>query len=66
MTASCAAGSLRSLLELVDELSPASILLFTGGASYQASGAAALMSAATKGRPTAVISGVSAKPSPVP
>jgi alcohol dehydrogenase class IV len=62
VTAPCSAGSLRSLVELVDELNPASILLFTGGASYQASGAAALISAATKGRPTAVISGVSANP----
>lgn len=62
MTTPCSAGSVRSLDRLVDQLNPAAILLFAGGASYRSSGANDAIAAATDGRPTTVISGVSANP----
>lgn len=58
----CVAGSVGSAESIVRQIDPGSILLFTGGASYRASGAAAAIDAAIEGTPVEVIADVAPNP----
>lgn len=62
VTPACSAGSVRSLAGIVDDMDPASILVFTGGASYRASGASGAISEALADRRTVAISDITANP----
>lgn len=62
MTAICTPGSIGALNDIVDELDPNTVLVFAGGASYGASGAARAVAGATDGRTVETISSITANP----
>lgn len=59
----CIPGSIESSVRLVESLDPASVLVFTGGASYEACGAAPVIERALAGRTASMIRDVPADPS---
>ncbi len=62
MKASCTPGSIETTAQLVARLDPSSTLVFAGGRSYEASGAADVIERALHGRHVSMIRGVPADP----
>ncbi len=60
--ANCVAGSIGIVDGILERLDPETVLLLTGGVSYQASGAAAAIDAATEGRSVERISHIAPNP----
>ena len=62
VTPSCTPGSIETAGRLVERLDPSTVLVFAGGRSYEASGAAPAIERALAGRDITMIRGIPADP----